>query len=264
MVPSLPGCTLVIHLWRCLGASFGRSLCLLRSVDSLYTERLGVPGLPGPHGSRHSCLVATRFPLCGCPLFSLAKGMAHWRYSPFLSCPRCVKLPSTLLFSGLFTRPGFFRILCLVASHLVCRRLLLCRRAPLVLLALLGNGPRLLLLLGGSGRSGGRRKAQGRSQPDGPTLPMRMEAVPDHGAVLGCSRSSGRLLCSLQRLSSSPFSHTPPRSPRLQEVQRPLSGSTSTYSKCRFCLEAVCIRVIAIGHTGSELCPFPTVMAWVH
>ena len=63
---------LVIHLWRCLRASSGRSLCLLRSVDSLYTERL-----PGLHSSRHSCLVATRFPLCGCPLFSLAEEMAH-------------------------------------------------------------------------------------------------------------------------------------------------------------------------------------------
>ena len=112
---------------------------------------------------------------------------------PFLSCPRCVRFPSTLLFSGLFSRPGFFGILCLVASRLVCRRLLLRRRAPLVLLALLGDGPRLLRLLaslarrrritrisavssspGGSGRSGGQRKAQGRSQPDGTTLPMRM------------------------------------------------------------------------------------------
>ena len=34
-----------------------------------------------------------------------------------------------------------------------------------------------------------------------------LEAVPDHGTVLGCGRSSGRLLCSLHRLSSSPFSH---------------------------------------------------------
>ena len=97
-----------------------------------------------------------------------------------------------LLFSEPFTCPGFFGILCLVASHLVCRRLLLRRRVPLLLLALLRNGPRLLLLaslarrgritrisavsssLGGSGRSGGQRKAQGRSQPDGTTLPMRM------------------------------------------------------------------------------------------
>ena len=112
---------------------------------------------------------------------------------PFLSCPRCVKLPSTLLFSGPFTRPGFFGILYLVASHLVCRRLLPRRRAPLLLLALLGNGPRLLLLLaslarrgritkisavssspGGSGHSGDRRKAHGRSQPVGTTLPFRM------------------------------------------------------------------------------------------
>ena len=184
---------MVIHLWQCLRASSGRGLCLLRSVDSLYTERLGVPGLPGPCGSRHSGLVATRFPLCGCPLFSLADEIAHWRYPPFLICPRCVRLPSTLLFSGPFTHPGFFRILCLVASCLVCRRLLLHRRAPLVLLALLGNGPRLLLLLaslarrgritrisavssspGGSGGSGGQRKVQGRSQPDGTALPMRM------------------------------------------------------------------------------------------
>ena len=49
-----------------LRASSGRGLCLLRSVDSLYSERLGVPGLLSPHGSRHSCLVVTKFPLCGC------------------------------------------------------------------------------------------------------------------------------------------------------------------------------------------------------
>ena len=35
--------------------------------------------------------------------------------------------------------------------------------------------------------------------------------------------------------------NSPPRSPRLQEVQRPLSGSVFTYSKCRLCLGAVCI-----------------------
>ena len=33
-----------------------------------------------------------------------------------------------------------------------------------------------------------------------------LEAVPDHGAVLGGGRSSGQLLCSLRRLFS-PFSH---------------------------------------------------------
>ena len=111
---------------------------------------------------------------------------------PFLRCPRCVRLPSALLFNGPFTRPGFFGILCLVASHLVCRQLFLRRQAPLVLLALLGNGPRLLLLAslarrgritrtsavssspGGSGCSGVRRKVQGRSQPVGTTLLMRM------------------------------------------------------------------------------------------
>ena len=80
-----------------------------------------------------------------------------------------------------------------MSSHLVCFRLLLHRRAPLVLLALLGNGPRRLLCLaslarrgsitkisavssspGGSGRSGGRSTAHCRSQPNGTTLPMRM------------------------------------------------------------------------------------------
>ena len=35
--------------------------------------------------------------------------------------------------------------------------------------------------------------------------------------------------------------NSPPRSPLLQEVQRPLRGSTSTYSKCRLCLDTVCI-----------------------
>ena len=35
--------------------------------------------------------------------------------------------------------------------------------------------------------------------------------------------------------------NSPPRSPCLQVVQQPLSGSTSTYSKCRLCLDAVCI-----------------------
>ena len=102
---------MVINLWKCLRASSGRGLCLLRSVASLYTEHLGVPGLPGPHSSWLSCLLATRFPLCGCPLFSLAEEVAHWRYPPFLSCPKCVRFPSTLLLNGLFTRPGFFGIL---------------------------------------------------------------------------------------------------------------------------------------------------------
>ena len=65
--------------------------------------------------------------------------------------------------------------------------------SSLVFLALLGNCPRLLLLLaslarrgritrisavssslGGSSRSGGRRNSQSRSQPDGTTLQMRM------------------------------------------------------------------------------------------
>ena len=151
----------------------------------------------------------------------------------FLSCPRCLRLLSTLLFSGPFTRPGFFGILCLVASHLVCRRLLLRRRAPLVLLTLLGNGPRLLLLLaslarrgriarisvissslGDSGRSGGRRKAQGRSQPDGTTLPLRMlSRLPPlwrQCLIMGQSWVVVVLrddYCFLQRHSSSPFSH---------------------------------------------------------
>ena len=98
-----------------------------------------------------SCLVATRFPLCGYPLFSLAEEVAYWHYL-FLCCPRCVRLPSPLLFSGLFTRPGFFGILCLVANHLVCHRLLLHRQAPLVLLALLRDSCRLHLLASLAGR----------------------------------------------------------------------------------------------------------------
>ena len=72
-----------------------------------------------------------------------------------LSCPRCVRLPSMLLFSGLFTRRGFFGILCLVASHLVCHRLLLRRQAPLVLLTVLGDSCRLLHLLASLADRGG-------------------------------------------------------------------------------------------------------------
>ena len=56
------------------------------------------------------------------------------------------KMREVTLFSGLVTRPGFFGILCLVTSHLVCRRLLR-RQAPLVLLTLLGDSCRLLHLL---------------------------------------------------------------------------------------------------------------------
>ena len=177
----------------------------------------------------------------------------------FLSCPKCVRLPSTLLFSGPFTRPGFFGILCLVVSHLVCRRLLLRRQAPLVLLALLGNGPRLLLLAslarrgritristvssssGGSGRSVGRRKAQGRSQHDGTTLPMRMlcgvTPLWRQCLIMGQSWVVVILLddyCVPSKDSPHPRSHTPvaftaswvgsPRAPALrQEVEARLA-----------------------------------------
>ena len=35
--------------------------------------------------------------------------------------------------------------------------------------------------------------------------------------------------------------NSPPRSPRLQEVPRPLGGGPSSFSKCGLCLGAVCI-----------------------
>ena len=41
--------------------------------------------------------------------------------------------------------------------------------------------------------------------------------------------------------SSRGWGDSPPRSPRLQEVLRPLSGGTSFFSKCRLCLDAVYI-----------------------
>ena len=71
---------MVIHLSRCLSAAFGRGLCLPRSVASLSSGSLGVPDLPGPHGFWVSCLVATRFPRCVYPLFSLAEEVAYWHY----------------------------------------------------------------------------------------------------------------------------------------------------------------------------------------
>ena len=73
---------MVIHLSRCVRASSDWGLCLLRSVASLYSKSLGIPGLPGPHGFWFSCLVAKRFPLCRYPLFSLAEEVAYWHY-PF-------------------------------------------------------------------------------------------------------------------------------------------------------------------------------------
>ena len=143
------------------------------------------------------------------------------------------EVPSTLLFSRLFTRPGFFGILCLVVSHLVCHRLLLRRQAPMVLLTLLGDScrPHLLASLAGRGGITGihsvffiswRLRPLWRSKEGAGVLSTlrydspyenvqrataSLEAMHDHGTVMGCSRSSGRLLCSLQRLSSSLFSH---------------------------------------------------------
>ena len=145
---------MVIHLSRCLRASSGRGLCLLRLVASLYTESLRVPGLPGPHGFWVFLSCCDEIPSLWISSLQSGRGSGILALS-FLSCPRCVRLSSTLLFSRLFTRPVFFGILCLVASHLVCHRLLLRRQAPLVLFALLEDGCRLLHLLASlAGRAG--------------------------------------------------------------------------------------------------------------
>ena len=141
---------MIIHLSRCLRAFSGRGLCLLRSVASLYTVSLGVLGLPGPHGFWVFLSCCDEIPSLWISSLHSGRGSGILALS-FLSCPRCVRLPSTLLFSGLFTRPGFFGILCLVTSHLVCHRLLLRRQAPLVLFAQLGGSCRPLHLLGGGG-----------------------------------------------------------------------------------------------------------------
>ena len=145
---------MIIHLSWCLRVSSGRGLCLLRSVASLYTVSLGVPGLPGPHGFWVFLSCCDEIPSLWISSLQSGRGSGILALS-FLSCPRCVRLPLTLLFSGLFTRPGFFGTLCLVASHLVCHRLLLSRQAPLVLLALLGDSCRLLHLLASLARRGG-------------------------------------------------------------------------------------------------------------
>ena len=59
-----------------------------------------------------------------------------------------------LLFNAPFTRPGFLGNLWLAEDLLGRRRLVLRRRAPLVLLALLRSSPRLLLLLASLARRG--------------------------------------------------------------------------------------------------------------
>ena len=106
---------MIIHLSRCLRASSSCGLCLLRSVASLYTVSLGVPGLPGPHGFWVFLSCCDEIPSLWISSLQSGRGSGILALS-FLSCPRCVRLPLTLLFSGLFTRPGFFGILCLVAS----------------------------------------------------------------------------------------------------------------------------------------------------
>ena len=141
---------IVIHFSRCLRASSGRGLYLLRSVCfSLHRE-------PWSSWLARSSRLLVFLSCCdeipSLWISSLQSGQGSDILAlSFLSCPRCVRLPSMLLFSGLFTRPGFFGILCLVASLLLCRRLLLRRRAPLVLLALLEDSCRLLHLLAKSG-----------------------------------------------------------------------------------------------------------------
>ena len=100
-----------------------------------------------------------------------------------------------LLFNGPFTRPGFLGSLQLAEVLPGRRRLVLRRRAPLVLPVLLRSSLRLLLLLVSLARRGRtsrvrrhfphpleapaapevKEKAPGRSQPDGMSLPLRGE-----------------------------------------------------------------------------------------
>ena len=154
MVPTLRDWNVEFPLISVFESCFWSRLCLLRSVASLCTVSLGVPGLPGNHGFWVFLSCCDEIPSLWISPLQSDRGGGILTLS-FLSCPRCVRLPSTLLFSGLFTCTGFFGILCLVASHLVCLRLLLRRRAPLVLLALLGDSYRFLHLLAGLGAWGG-------------------------------------------------------------------------------------------------------------
>ena len=49
----------------------GRSPWQLRAVDTLWVESHGVPGQPGRHCSRQSCVVPPRFLSLGCPVYGL-------------------------------------------------------------------------------------------------------------------------------------------------------------------------------------------------
>ena len=130
----------------------------------------------------------------------LAEEVAHLRYSPL---PSTVSLfPSPLLDSVLTKMraaandalvqrtlhpPGFLGNLQLLEGQLGHHRLVLCRRAPLVLV-LLRSSPRLLPLLASLARSGRaarvrlpfplpleeKVKEPERSQPDGLSLPLRV------------------------------------------------------------------------------------------
>ena len=110
-------------------------------------------------------------------------------------CPRCVRRQTMLLFNGPFTRPGFLGSLRLAEVLPGRRRLVLRRRAPLVLPVLLRSSTRLLLLLVNLARRGRtarvrgafprplevKEKAPGRSQPDGMSLPLRVGGcLPPH------------------------------------------------------------------------------------
>ena len=109
-------------------------------------------------------------------------------------CPRCLRRRTTLLFNAPFTCPGFLGNLWLAEDLPGRRRLVLRRRAPLVLLAQLRSSPRLLLLLASLARRGRtarvrrlfphpleapvtpevKEKAPGRSPLDGMSLPLRV------------------------------------------------------------------------------------------
>ena len=105
-----------------------------------------------------------------------------------------MRLPTTLLFNTPSIHPGFLRNLWLVAGLPGRRRLVLHRRAPLVLLVLLRSSPRLLPLQASLARRGRtarvrlpfprpleapaareeKEKVPERSQPDGTSLPLRV------------------------------------------------------------------------------------------
>ena len=130
---------MVIHLSRCF-ESFFQSRLVPSLIGCFSVHREPWSSWPARSSRLLGFLVLLRRDSLFVDILSSVWPRKWHTGTVLFGCPRCVRLPSTLLFSELFTRPGFFGILCLVASHLVCHRLLLCRQALLVLLALLEDG----------------------------------------------------------------------------------------------------------------------------